>query len=94
MPTLTTLAGIETSEKNAVGPPGHSLRRMKPSMSRWKPRETCTDEKKNMIRATESRILLIVGVRRYIVSVVIQPTNKTKFMPMYSQMSRKMRVEE
>ena len=81
IPTLTTLAGIETSEKKAPGPPGRLRRTMKPSMRRWKPSETCAVEKANISVAMPTSSLLILGVRRRMVSMVRQDQKRTKFIP-------------
>ena len=81
IPTLTTLAGIDTSEKNAPGPPGSSRSTMKPSMSRWKPSETWAVEKANIMVAMATSSLLTLGVRRRMVSMVRHDQYRMKFMP-------------
>lgn len=64
MQTFATFAGIDTSEKKAAGPPGWFRSVMKPSMRRWKPKETCVVENKNIITAVPKIILFTFACLR------------------------------
>jgi hypothetical protein len=79
--TLATLAGIETSEKNAAGPPGWFLRMMNPSMRRWKPNETWVVENKNMKMAVVIIALPILRCFRLYREIKRYEKNKTMFIP-------------
>ena len=72
---------METSEKNAAGPPSQSLLRMNPSISRWNPNDTCADEKANMSIAIATSSLLTFGVLRLSVRMIIQAQKRTMFIP-------------
>ena len=72
---------MDTSEKNAAGPPGCSRREMKPSMSLWKPRDTWVVDMANIAIAMVTNNLLIFGVRRFMVRTNKHAQNSTKFIP-------------
>lgn len=72
---------METSEKNAAGPPGSFRRTMKPSMSLENPNDTCAVENENMEIAIATRNLLTFGVLLLTVKMNKQDQNSTKFIP-------------
>ncbi|KAI0695790.1 hypothetical protein BC835DRAFT_1305862, partial [Cytidiella melzeri] len=74
---------MDTSKKNAPGPPGWFCRTMNPSMSCWKPKETWAVENVNMVMATASKNLFIVGVRQYMNEKVL--TIKQRLKPYCGQ---------
>jgi hypothetical protein len=81
MHTLATFAGIETSEKNAAGPPGWSRRTMNPSIKRWKPKETWIVENKNMNMPVVIIALFTLGCLRLYQETKRYEPNKTTFIP-------------
>lgn len=81
MMTFATLAGIETSEKKAAGPPGWFRRDTNPSMRRAKPNDTWIVEKQNIAIAAYRIALLTWGVFCLYLAMKRYAKNRRMFIP-------------